>query len=423
MARRQILTYLIAILIILMGVQNAVAVHYIPSDTEIGAWDNVSRTYTLTADVFEAIEIVENNLTLDGDGYTAYAGINIIEKTGITVMNFNLDGSGVFLRKSYNCLIKDNIVSNSYVYGIGISFLSDNCAVTGNTVSNCNNGIGIILASTNCIVSDNTISNNSNMGIAVVRYSDNCTVTGNIISNNDTGINIIDSDDLIIGDNNISSSYIGIFAQTSYDFKLTDNMISSNDYGLLGWASYLNLTGNTFSNNNVGVEIGISKGCQTYNNNFISNTFQCSVYSSNSSDIVFNIQTPTGGNFWSNWNSPDNDNDGFVDTPFVFEGGQDNLPWTVQDGWVTPEVRIGQLITEVESLNLQQGISNSLDSKLDAVEKALDDVNENNDGAAVNALGAFINAVEAQRGKKISEDDADALIEMAQQIIDLLSNG
>jgi hypothetical protein len=41
--------------------------------------------------------------------------------------------------------------------------------------------------------------------------------------------------------------------------------------------------------------------------------------------------------------------------------------------------------------------------------------------AAVNALGALINAVEAQRGNKIPEADADVLIADAQHIIDLLT--
>ena len=49
------------------------------------------------------------------------------------------------------------------------------------------------------------------------------------------------------------------------------------------------------------------------------------------------------------------------------------------------------------------------------------DLNENNDVAAVNSLEAFINAVQAQRGNKIPEADADALIAAAQQIIDLLT--
>lgn len=79
------------------------------------------------------------------------------------------------------------------------------------------------------------------------------------------------------------------------------------------------------------------------------------------------------------------------------------------------------LAQDVIALNLQQGISNSLDSKLQAAMQALDDINENNDVAAINTLQAFINAVEAQRGNKVSEADADAIIASAQEIIELLS--
>jgi hypothetical protein len=79
------------------------------------------------------------------------------------------------------------------------------------------------------------------------------------------------------------------------------------------------------------------------------------------------------------------------------------------------------LAQDVIELNLQQGIENSLDAKLSAAMQALDDINENNDVAAVNNLEAFINAVEAQRGNRIPEADADALIADVLQIINLLS--
>jgi hypothetical protein len=152
------------------------------------------------------------------------------------------------------------------------------------------------------------------------------------------------------------------------------------------------------------------------------NATQADVYGG--SGNIFNLDKPTGGNFWSNWTTPDVDGDGFVDNPYVFYGGQDDLPWAVQDGWlISPQARIEKLIREVLSLNLQHGITNSLDAKLDAVLQALDDVNENNDVAAINALGAFINAIEAQRqrGKEISDADADALVGIAQEIIAMLS--
>ncbi len=82
---------------------------------------------------------------------------------------------------------------------------------------------------------------------------------------------------------------------------------------------------------------------------------------------------------------------------------------------------INQLITDVVNLNLHTGISNNLDGKLGAALNAIDDVTQNNDVAAINSLYVFINAVEAQRGNNIFDDeDADALISDAQAIIALL---
>lgn len=69
------------------------------------------------------------------------------------------------------------------------------------------------------------------------------------------------------------------------------------------------------------------------------------------------------------------------------------------------------------------GISNNLDVKLDAAIKALSDLNENNDVAAVNALNAFIAEVQAQRGDMIPEAAADELIADAQFIFELINAG
>ena len=85
-----------------------------------------------------------------------------------------------------------------------------------------------------------------------------------------------------------------------------------------------------------------------------------------------------------------------------------------------PVELIANLIDDVVDLNLQKGISNSFDAKLDAVVQALSDANTDNDVAAINALEAFILGVEAQRGKELTDAEADALILAAQAIIDLL---
>jgi hypothetical protein len=88
-----------------------------------------------------------------------------------------------------------------------------------------------------------------------------------------------------------------------------------------------------------------------------------------------------------------------------------------------PTELVEDLADDVYDLNLHHGIENSLDAKLDSALNALDDLNENNDVAAVNSLEAFINAVQAQSGKKIPEADGNILITDAQLIIDLLLAG
>jgi DNA-binding beta-propeller fold protein YncE len=90
-------------------------------------------------------------------------------------------------------------------------------------------------------------------------------------------------------------------------------------------------------------------------------------------------------------------------------------------GPVDPLVLVRFVIEHVGGLNLQRGIANSLDAKLQAALQALEDVNQKNDVAAINILGAFINAVQPQRGKKIPQADADALIARTQYIIAQLS--
>lgn len=87
---------------------------------------------------------------------------------------------------------------------------------------------------------------------------------------------------------------------------------------------------------------------------------------------------------------------------------------------LTPLELIEQIINVVQSLNLQSGIENSIDAKLDSAIRALSDVNENNNVAAINSLNAFINETAAQRGNWIPESDADEIIALAQAAIEAL---
>jgi len=85
-----------------------------------------------------------------------------------------------------------------------------------------------------------------------------------------------------------------------------------------------------------------------------------------------------------------------------------------------PVERLMALIDAVNDYNAHHGIRNSLDAKLDAARKSLSDLKQHNDNAARNALAAFINEVEAQRGQWLSEAEADLFHAAAQEILNLL---
>jgi hypothetical protein len=108
---------------------------------------------------------------------------------------------------------------------------------------------------------------------------------------------------------------------------------------------------------------------------------------------------------------PDDDNDGIPDAedlcplenPQGLDANLDGCTDTVCD-----------LASVIQSLGLHHGIENSLVQK---ASNACAKFSEGNTKAAINMLNAFINEVEAQRGKKISEEDAGMLIQFAQNAI------
>jgi hypothetical protein len=82
---------------------------------------------------------------------------------------------------------------------------------------------------------------------------------------------------------------------------------------------------------------------------------------------------------------------------------------------------INDLEDDVVSLVLSQQLENGLLAKLDAALQALTDGTDNNDHVAINKLQDFINQVSAQQGKQISAADADLLIDVAEDIIGVLT--
>jgi hypothetical protein len=74
------------------------------------------------------------------------------------------------------------------------------------------------------------------------------------------------------------------------------------------------------------------------------------------------------------------------------------------------------LASFAQSLNLSNGISNSLDAKLQNALQALDAANAGDSSSACNRMTAFVNEVNAQAGKAVAPAEASQLIALAQQI-------
>ena len=85
-----------------------------------------------------------------------------------------------------------------------------------------------------------------------------------------------------------------------------------------------------------------------------------------------------------------------------------------------PTLLMSQLRATVVGYNLQQGLSNSLDTKLGLVEQALVAANTGNRADAANKLQAFNNEVEAQRGEKLTDAQANELVAQVTVILSLL---
>jgi len=116
----------------------------------------------------------------------------------------------------------------------------------------------------------------------------------------------------------------------------------------------------------------------------------------------------------------DDDNDGVVDEadncPFEDATGFD----VDNDGCIDSTSGLGDLVnTLVIEGVIDENLQNSLMSKIENAEKSLD---KDNICAAVNKLEALISQVNAQRGKKISDEAADDVIAYTNSVINYMTS-
>ncbi len=255
--------------------------------------DNV--TYTLTANITtddKGIVIERDNIILDGAGYTIKGnetndGVYLTGRNNVTIKHMNIQsfGCGIRLFYSSNIMISGNNISNPdiSIHGEGIHFhYSSNIMISGNTISIQHVAITMEVAS-------------------------NTTMRGNTITNNNWGIGTYNFSDSNIFDNAVIDNGFGI------DF----NGVSVN----------INVCGNNVTDNDTGIRL-IDEASDNfiYHNNFINNTQQASVEQDLAN--IWDMSYPSGGNYWSDYNGIDANEDGIGDTPYTVVVGtaQDEYP-------------------------------------------------------------------------------------------------
>jgi parallel beta-helix repeat protein len=213
----------------------------------------------------------------DGDVYTLTGNINS-DVDGIVVEKNDtiLDGAGYTLQGTNSPLSNGIYLSGSY-----------NVTIRNMNIKAFESGILLDAYSTYNNILGNIVEGND-YGISCWAYADNNNIKGNnMTANNLAGIWIV------------GSSY---------------NIISQNIIA---------------GNNQYGMSLESSSNNTVFHNKFVDNTNQIHIYdSTNSWDNGY----PSGGNYWSDYNGSDANNDFFGDTPYVIdENNVDRYPFMYFD--------------------------------------------------------------------------------------------
>jgi len=180
--------------------------------------------------------------------------------SGFTVKSSTISGmkSGIDINANY-CNISNNIVLNSYQWGIYVGYSKNNNTIMNNKVSN---WLGI--------------------GIFLYLHSENNVITNNHVLNTDEGLYLWDSNNNKITNNYILNTDKGIYLRGgSSNNKITDNTVSDSGYGiLLGYSNSNNnvITNNNVSNNVHGILLSFSSGNTLKNNTMSGNKYNFGVF-------------------------------------------------------------------------------------------------------------------------------------------------
>jgi len=251
----------------------------------------------------------------------ATVGDTIFVSAGIYYEHVTIDKPLTLQGENRNSIIDGNNT------GHVVTITADNVNISDFTIQNSGSGFwdsGVYTYNSSwCNISQNILIHNGH-GIWLDNHSDNNILTANNVSHNLVGIGITISHNNIFTSNYVfSSTYCGIGLGGASSNIFADNTASNNEYGI--WLHYSNnvtVTGNTFSNNLYGIQLNHSSNNILFHNNIINNTNQATTINS-----VNTWDSDYEGNYWSDYNGNDANEDGIRDNPRIIDANNtDNYP-------------------------------------------------------------------------------------------------
>jgi parallel beta-helix repeat protein len=324
----------------------------IEGDPYIIAGMNITSNSANLIDISDTTKyfVINDNL-LDGLNGN-FVGISLLNVINGNVRNNTIQNSKNGVQLTSNS-IKNYIYNNSIVnngeYGIKIQDSDENFIFDNYIHGNGNNGGGG--ASVNIVDETFTIQNGApgGGGLYLDPSTDNNITNNEIYNNSADGIYLFESNHTIIQKNNIYRNYRnGITINNSHHNIIDDNEIHDNGHNSGGGGASLaaseaslsiqngapgggglyldpstenNITNNNIQNNRwygVAITTGSSINLIKCNNFIANNPEGTSQALDNGSANVFST------NYWSEWTSPDSDENGIVDKPYLIDGNANN---------------------------------------------------------------------------------------------------
>ena len=121
----------------------------------------------------------------------------------------------------------------------------------------------------------------------------------------------------------------GICVLGGYHNTIVGNRLENNLYGMKLAVEYSIISENNIINNNHGINLLAASNNTIYHNNFINNDLNVLTYTTlkPSKSNTWDDGSSSGGNYWSNYNGVDANNDGIGGSPYIIDSdNQDRYP-------------------------------------------------------------------------------------------------